>query len=131
MGLFEFTPSVKTVMADSGTSLNMIPDEDFYKIFNEFMNGKMRCRLLPNTLMACDCTKAEHLRVPAIFFKIGNDDYMISRENWFERVGNQCTIKFMHSPHEEQWILGLNFFHSYYTVFDYENMRIGITPSIN
>ena len=91
----------------------------------------MRCRVLPNTLTACDCTNAQHLRVPAIFFKIGDDEYMISRESWFERRGNQCTIKFMHSPREEQWILGLNFFHNYYAVFDYENQRIGLTPSIN
>ena len=115
MGNFRFSPSVDVLMADSGTSLNMIPDEDFYKIFNQFMSG-LRCRVLPNSLTSCDCTLAEHLRVPAISFKINQDDYMISRDSWFERKGNQCTIKFMHSPHESQWILGLNFFHSYYTV---------------
>ena len=37
----------------------------------------------------------------------------------------------MHGPHKDYWILGLNFFENYYTVFDYENMQIGFADSIN
>jgi len=37
----------------------------------------------------------------------------------------------MHGPHKDYWILGLNFFENYYTVFDYENMMIGFADSIN
>jgi len=41
-----------------------------------------------------------------------------------------CVIKFMHAPGRKQWILGLNFFTNYYTVFDYRNNRIGFAESI-
>jgi len=37
----------------------------------------------------------------------------------------------MHGPREDHWILGLNFFNNYYTVFDYENKQIGFVESIN
>jgi hypothetical protein len=37
----------------------------------------------------------------------------------------------MHAPNRPYWILGLNFFQNYYTVFDYENNSIGFAPSIN
>lgn len=37
----------------------------------------------------------------------------------------------MHGPAKDYWILGLNFFTNYYTVFDYEEQRIGFAPSIN
>jgi hypothetical protein len=37
----------------------------------------------------------------------------------------------MHGPHKDFWILGINFFNNYYTVFDYENMRIGFAKSKN
>mmetsp|Transcript_3416 Transcript_3416/g.5782 ORF Transcript_3416/g.5782 Transcript_3416/m.5782 type:complete len:83 (-) Transcript_3416:594-842(-) len=33
MGEHKFTPSVSRVMADTGTSLNMIPNHDFENIF--------------------------------------------------------------------------------------------------
>jgi len=36
----------------------------------------------------------------------------------------------MHGPAKDFWILGLNFFTNYYTVFDYENNRIGFAESI-
>lgn len=36
----------------------------------------------------------------------------------------------MHAPGRTMWILGLNFFINYYTVFDYENRKIGFADSI-
>ena len=50
---------------------------------------------------------------------------------WFEKVGNTCVAKFMHHPGRQMWILGLNFFNKYYSVFDYETQSIGFAPSIN
>lgn len=131
LGSFEFTPSVNLVMADTGTSLNMIPDEDYYKIFNMFFKDKFRCQKLPNTLDSCDCTASQQEAIPAITFQMNGDTYSIPTEKWFERSGNQCVIKFMHSPRKDYWILGLNFFENYYTVFDYENMSIGFADSVN
>ena len=37
----------------------------------------------------------------------------------------------MHGPAKDYWILGLNFFTNYYTVFDYENKSIGFAKSVN
>ena len=52
------------------------------------------------------------------------------RDLWYERGANgMCVIKFMHSPAKGFWILGLNFFTNYYTVFDYENSSIGFAKS--
>ena len=57
LGNFTFKPSIDQVMADSGTSLNMIPDADFNKIYDHFFKGKMNCHKSATTLMICDCTK--------------------------------------------------------------------------
>lgn len=82
-------------------------------------------------MTSCDCTLSEQQSIPDIEFDIGGKTYSIPRDKWFERSGNQCVIKFMHGPHKDYWILGLNFFENYYTVFDYEQMRIGFADSIN
>lgn len=37
----------------------------------------------------------------------------------------------MNGPKVGHWILGLNFFHSYYTIFDAGNQRVGFARSIH
>ena len=130
LGNLKMIPSVNSIMADTGTSLNMIPDEDYYRIFNYYFGG-MRCTKLPNTLDSCECTEEQHQAIPDISFKIHGDSYSIPRDKWVERGSGQCVVKFMHGPHKDYWILGLNFFENYYTVFDYENQSIGFADSIN
>lgn len=131
LGDNHFEPSVNSIMADTGTSLNMIPDEDYYKIFDMYFKDKFHCQILPNTLHSCDCTLSQQQAIPDIEFNVGSETYSIPRDKWFERSGNQCVIKFMHGPAKDYWILGLNFFENYYTVFDYDNMQIGFADSIN
>jgi len=119
------------MMADTGTSLNMLPDKDFNAIKKAFLSD-LECEVLANTLTSCECTDEQHARVPDIDFKLGGDDfvYKIPRDEWFAKSGDQCIIKFMHGPNKRYWILGLNFFTNYYTVFDYENKQIGFVDSI-
>ena len=120
------------MMADSGTSLNMIPSTDYFKIFNHFIRDKFECHILPNTLHGCECTEEQQLAMPDIHFKVEGDDYIINRNQWFERASNGiCVVKFMHAPRRQQWILGINFFANYYTCFDYENHRLGFAKSVN
>jgi|TARA_B110000285_G_scaffold218030_1_gene267045 hypothetical protein len=88
IGDYQFQPSVKTVMADTGTSLNMIPDQDFNQIYNTFFASKFNCRVLANTLTGCDCTASQQAAIPDINFDIGSDTYVIPRDQWFERSGN-------------------------------------------
>jgi len=89
--------------------------------------------VLANTLTSCECTDEQHAKVPDIDFKLGSDDkvYKIPRDEWFAKQGDQCIVKFMHGPNKRYWILGLNFFTNYYTVFDYENKQIGFVDSKN
>jgi len=81
----------------------------------------------------CDCTAEEHKSIPDIHFSIDGVEYRINRDQWFERAPeyDKCVIKLMHGPHKPYWILGLNFFTNYYTVFDYKNKQIGFAESIN
>ena len=131
LGDWELKSNAPTIMADTGTSLNMLPDDDYFKIFNHFVKGKMDCQVLPNTLHGCDCTAEQHASMPDITFELQGDVYRIPSDQWFERGSNgQCVIKFMHAPGRTMWILGLNFFIDYYTVFNYETHEIGFADSV-
>jgi hypothetical protein len=64
-----YTPSVRSLMADTGTSLNMIPESDFNNIRDQIVKPIAKnCYVMANTLTACDCTQAEHEKAPDITF---------------------------------------------------------------
>lgn len=53
-----WTPAVTTVMADTGTSLNLLPDEDFFPLMEKYVYSQgIKCWTMPNTLLACHCTQ--------------------------------------------------------------------------
>jgi hypothetical protein len=109
LGDIDFTPSTNVAIADSGTSMNMIPDADFFKITDTLLKG-WNCWDLKNDMKACDCTKEAHEKIPDITFDIEGDQYVIERNQWFERSNEGlCYNKFQHAPGRVEWILGLQF----------------------
>lgn len=131
IGDFKLNPTVNVIMADTGTSLNMISNDDFNAIYDGIFKGKYECFVSSSSLTACECTEEQHKEIPDIHFQINGDDFVIPRDSWYERQPSKglCYIKFMHGPSHNSWILGLNFFNSYYTVFDYENQALGFAKS--
>lgn len=99
VGDLEFEPTVPMMMVDSGTSLNMIPNRDYFQIFNHWIKPQMDCHVLPNTLHGCWCTEEQHKAMPNIEFDTLGDKYIINRDQWIERGDNGlCVVKFMRGP---------------------------------
>jgi hypothetical protein len=59
-------------------------------------------------------------------------EYILTKENYIELSGRMCVFKVMVMDFygDPFWIMGLTFFHNYYTVFDQDNSRIGFAESI-
>jgi hypothetical protein len=57
IGDFKMTPTVDIVMADTGTSMNMISNDDFNIIYNNIFKDKYDCFVSPSSLTACECTE--------------------------------------------------------------------------
>ena len=68
-------------------------------------------------------------------FHINGEEYILPKENYIYRSKKPgkdaiCGIMILEGG-KDTWILGLNFFPNYYTVFDQENQRIGLGVSKN
>jgi hypothetical protein len=65
----------------------------------------------------------------------GTSTYTLSKESYAERnpFTGECDFKMMSlqfPPGQPKiWVLGLNFFHMYYTIFDAEKMRVGFVEA--
>jgi hypothetical protein len=71
------------------------------------------------------------LSFPDIHFNIDGILYTLPRESYVLVEGSVCALKLMSTASMNVWILGLNFFENYYTIFDQENRRVGFAPSIH
>ena len=64
--------------------------------------------------------------------QIDNTQYLISRSNYVMRYQNKCIFKIMSMDFPKNnrfWIMGITFFHNYYSIFDVQNKKIGFAVS--
>ena len=98
---------------DSGTSFVLMPTNSFNKMFSALTTKGFDCT--KGELISCKCSSA----FPDLNIQIDNTMYKMPSINYVSRIGSSdtCSINVM-SIAGSTWILGLNFLHSYYTVFD-------------
>ena len=70
-------------------------------------------------IAVCYCNSDSFLDlIPDLVFHIDGHQYFIPKQSYVKRTGDICQITLMTHPTIGMWILGLNFFENYYTVFD-------------
>ena len=113
---------------DSGSSLLLAPARDI-----EVMVSSLRLSTdlleMPDLVLVIG---GHELRIPAT-------SYMVTVVNGEEEDPGQHSqpynkeffFGFLEHENDELWILGTVFMHSYYTIFDRENLQIGLAKSIH
>lgn len=103
--------SATSAIVDSGTSFLLIPNWYYYQLYADFKERGMYCE--PEA-MACACTGSIEF-FPDIEIYIENVKYIIPKESYVKVHSGDCLVEIMPG---DRFILGLNFFLNYYTVFD-------------
>lgn len=79
----------------------------------------------------CQCPENGVDGFPDLKYTLSGNVYWITRSTYVFKYKTTCYLKIMHHDTFPFYIMGLNFFNSYYTVFDQENGMLGFAINKN
>jgi saccharopepsin len=116
----------RNLVIASGSSLNIVPELDSYRI-----HKKLRLSKNPYGFYEVPC--AEKNDLPDVVLKLGPMEIILTPNDYIINLNDKCISTFVgqniDSPTGPLWILGSIFLESYYTVFDFERNRVGFAKS--
>ena len=118
-----------TGIIDTGTSLIAGPPE-VVKTLMDILGAKPSKTLgfLPTGLYEVDCDQDApdlEFTLGGKKFSLGLDVYSLRQTHWFKKDSCVLLIQGLNVGQDGMWILGDTFMRKYYTLFDFENSRVG------
>jgi hypothetical protein len=127
MGSTNYVPSDVNAIVDSGTSILTGPSEAVASIAKslgakEIIEGEY--------MLACN-----YASLPNLDFLIDGKTYTLTPQDYLIPDGELCLLGLMGldipAPTGPLWILGDVFMRKYYTIFDYDNKRVGFANAVH
>lgn len=133
-----FTKSDK-VMIDTGVSYALVPKDDIDTISKALMGYDITCQSpgfeADIIEYKCSCDQGSLSSLPPIQLYIGSKFFDLPASNYIGWDANSEKCKLLLNPfntgfaNENKWVLGVEFLQQYYSIFDFENHRIGLVDS--
>ncbi|KAK9703579.1 aspartic proteinase precursor [Basidiobolus ranarum] len=115
----------KSAAMDTGTSLIAMPIDEAREI-NRLLGGVSASGTQGIYVVPCKAN------LPNISFKIGNQQYTLTPEQYIMRDVNSCISTFTAiQVNQPMWIVGDVFLRQYYSAYDVEKGRVGLAPSVH
>ena len=122
----KITLSSYSAILDTGTSLIMGPEYEVNQVLKLIKKGN-DCEF-KDDYWFCDCDTENY---PSIHINLSGNDFEIVPENYILKSSGKCRVLIKADKTLNMWILGDVFLRRYYTVYDLENLRVGIARSLN
>jgi len=114
-------------IVDSGTSMITGPT----KLVN-MINGQLGCIISGSECSWLHCP--DYSTLPNLEFKLNGVSYILTPQEYIMETGGACISALMGmdiaEPVGPLWILGDKFMEKFYTVFDFENKRVGFAEAL-
>lgn len=113
---------------DTGTSLLIGPAAEVMAVFEYFVE-RWTCQLR-GSLLECQCGNDT---LPELKFGLGHEgaEFVLQPEFYTQRRNGSCVLLFDSTQDTGLWILGDVFLRAFYTVFDMQEGRVGLAPSLS
>ena len=122
------------VILDSGTSYVMMPQSDYKKLIQMIANLGIDFDSVPQTklIKMVQCSADQYDELPDIKIQLNDHVYTLPKSSYMLFFNGDCYLMVLGKNFgfsSGMWILGNNFLHNYYTIYDVQNLRIGLVPS--
>ncbi|KAL1960243.1 hypothetical protein VTO42DRAFT_8786 [Malbranchea cinnamomea] len=113
----------KTAIIDTGTSFMLLPREDAKTIHSMIPDSVQDGE---NFKIPCSSTTSVEISISGTRFRVSHKDYVGNSDE----TGKMCSSRIAgHQPFgKDQWLLGDVFLKNVYSVFDFDENRIGFAP---
>ena len=124
------SPGVSKAILDSGTSFIHGPATTIETVFNQIKEAGY-CTDIGDMLM-CSCTWYYPKRMyPVLTFVLNGEPFSLSPEMYLMEDSGQCLVLISGlDDSAPYWILGDVFLREYYSIYDMDTRKIGLTKSL-
>lgn len=119
--------STNWAVLDSGTSLILAPSKDYEELVSYFLDTG-NCDASFGFLL-CDCTNTNKSDYPTLKFSLAGSDFDLPSEFYMYEIVDDSTRvcwALISDSGMPFWLLGDVFLRAYYSIYDMDNMKLGL-----